>query len=161
MKTKEKKSTVKLYVVTTDSFGDVVKATIESTDAKPYGTGFRTTKRLLGFRCSTNVSSKQAATTPAEAIEIAIAERLAKRDSYKKRVAELENEIEVIRALDTPSVYCTTYCNHGHRLSDGKPVGHECYVLPPKALAAERADNFELAARLIDAAKPLKGHGGL
>ena len=34
-------------------------------------------------------------------------------------------------------VYCTSYCNQGHRLSDGKPVGHECYVLPPEALRAE------------------------
>ena len=58
-------------------------------------------------------------------------------------------------------VYCTTYCNHGHRLSDGKPVNHECYVLPPAALEAERAGDFDLAARLVVAAKPLKTHGGV
>lgn len=58
-------------------------------------------------------------------------------------------------------VYCTTYCNHGHVLDNGKPVNHECYVLPPAALAAERAGDFELADRLITAAKPLKIHGGV
>ena len=46
-------------------------------------------------------------------------------------------------------IYCTSYCNFGHRLSDGKPVDHECYILPPAALEAEREDNYELACELI------------
>jgi hypothetical protein len=53
-------------------------------------------------------------------------------------------------------VYCTTYCNFGHRLSDGKPVAHECYVLPPRALEAERAGNYKLAISILEAAKPLR-----
>jgi hypothetical protein len=52
-------------------------------------------------------------------------------------------------------VYCTTYCNRGHRLSDGKPVAHECCVLPPRALEAERAGDYELAISILEAAKPL------
>lgn len=59
------------------------------------------------------------------------------------------------------SVYCTTYCNHGHRLSDGKPVDHECHVLPPKALQAEREGDYERAAELIRAARPLPVHRGV
>lgn len=57
--------------------------------------------------------------------------------------------------------YCTTYCNHGHRLSDGKPVDHECYVLPPKALEAEREGDYERAIELIQAAKSLRVHRGV
>ncbi len=52
-------------------------------------------------------------------------------------------------------LYVTTYCNFAHDLADGKPVAHECYVLPPKALAAERQDNFALAITIIQQAKPL------
>ena len=58
-------------------------------------------------------------------------------------------------------VYCTTYCNHGHRTSDGKPVGHECHVLPPKAIQAEREGDYEHAIELIQAAKPLRVHRGV
>ena len=39
--------------------------------------------------------------------------------------------------------YCTTFCNRPHRLSDGKPVQHECYILNPKALQLEREGRFE------------------
>lgn len=53
-------------------------------------------------------------------------------------------------------IYCTSYCNQGHRLSDGKPVQHECYVLPPAALQAERDGNTDEVIRLIQAAKPLR-----
>lgn len=34
-------------------------------------------------------------------------------------------------------IYCTSYCNQGHRVKDGMPVDHECRVIPPKALKAE------------------------
>lgn len=57
-------------------------------------------------------------------------------------------------------VYCTTYCNKGHDTQDGKPVGHVCYVLPPKAIEAERADNISLALALIEQAQPLPMHQG-
>lgn len=50
-------------------------------------------------------------------------------------------------------VYATTFCNRGHRTSDGKPVDHECCVLPPAAIAAERAGKFERASELIDRAR--------
>ena len=35
--------------------------------------------------------------------------------------------------------YCTTFCNKAHRLSDGKPLEHECYIIPPRLLKLERA----------------------
>lgn len=57
-------------------------------------------------------------------------------------------------------IYTTSYCNKGHRLSDGVPVKHECYVLPVGMLLAEIDDNFELVNELLEQAKPLKRHIG-
>jgi hypothetical protein len=34
-------------------------------------------------------------------------------------------------------IYCTTFCNFAHDLKTGRPVGHECYILPPKDLRRE------------------------
>ncbi len=51
------------------------------------------------------------------------------------------------------AIYCTTYCNRGHRLHDGKPVDHECVILPPAMLVAERFDDFDEARRLLAKAK--------
>lgn len=59
------------------------------------------------------------------------------------------------------SIYCTTFCNSGHRLTDGKPVDHECYVLPPAALEAERKNDFESAWAIIEAVRPLRPHRGV
>lgn len=56
--------------------------------------------------------------------------------------------------------YCTTYCNQPHSLSTGRPLNHECYVLPPHALALEQRGAYEAAQRRIAAAKPLRVHSG-
>ncbi len=53
------------------------------------------------------------------------------------------------RRLQDAQIYCTTYCNHGHRLGDGRPVDHECRKIPPAALRAEMAGDFELAISLM------------
>lgn len=45
--------------------------------------------------------------------------------------------------------YLTTYCNRAHCLDTGKPVNHECRVLPPAALEAERQGLLSEALRLI------------
>jgi len=39
---------------------------------------------------------------------------------------------------DEPEVYCTSFCNKGHRMRDGMPIDHECYVIPPTLLRLER-----------------------
>lgn len=51
-------------------------------------------------------------------------------------------------------VYCTTYCNHGHRLSDGMPVEHECRVIPPAALKAEMEGDYQGAITIMGANRP-------
>lgn len=53
--------------------------------------------------------------------------------------------------------YVTSYCNHAHRVSDGKPIAHECHILPAAALKAEMADNIPLACELIQQAKIASG----
>jgi hypothetical protein len=50
-------------------------------------------------------------------------------------------------------VYCTSYCNHGHDTRTGKPVGHECRVIPPAAIQAERDGNYELAIEILSKGK--------
>lgn len=39
-------------------------------------------------------------------------------------------------------IYCTSFCNFGHSLKTGRPIGHECYILDPKALQAERDGTY-------------------
>jgi hypothetical protein len=61
-------------------------------------------------------------------------------------------------------IYVTTFCNFGHRLSDGKPVDHECYILSPAALRAEREGDYERAIELQQLAWKKSGrriHKGL
>jgi hypothetical protein len=65
------------------------------------------------------------------------------------------------RSVDAAPIYTTTYCNHGHEIEGGRPVGHECYVLPPAAIRAEMRGDFDSAADLIRRAQPLRIHGGV
>lgn len=57
------------------------------------------------------------------------------------------------------TAYSTSYCNHPHRVKDGKPINHECYILPPKALAAEMADDMKSAISLIEDGKKYLAFG--
>lgn len=57
--------------------------------------------------------------------------------------------------------YVTTFCNHPHRTSDGKPIGHECYVLPTEVLVAERNGNTSRALEVLNGWKKRKVHKGL
>ena len=47
------------------------------------------------------------------------------------------------------ALYFSSFCNQPHRMSDGKPVGHECYVLPTEALCAERDGDVPRAQRVL------------
>ena len=57
--------------------------------------------------------------------------------------------------------YCTSFCNHPHRLSDGKPLGHECYVLPTEALYAEQRGDMDRAQAVLAAWTKRRVHHGL
>lgn len=35
-------------------------------------------------------------------------------------------------------VYCTSFCNYGHYVDTGRPIGHECFIIPPAFLLLER-----------------------
>ena len=58
-------------------------------------------------------------------------------------------------------IYCTTFCNHPHRLSDGKPLGHVCYVLPTEALYAEQRGDFDRAQEVLNSWTKRREHHGL
>lgn len=53
-----------------------------------------------------------------------------------------------------PEIYCSTYCNFGHRMKDGRPVEHECRVIPPAALRAERAGDYDKAIEIMGKGTP-------
>ena len=57
--------------------------------------------------------------------------------------------------------YVTTFCNHAHRVVDGKPIGHECFVLPTEVLVAEKNGNTARALEVLGAWKKRKVHKGL
>lgn len=38
---------------------------------------------------------------------------------------------------DSGAVYCTSFCNQGHNTKNGRPVGHECYILNVALLRME------------------------
>jgi hypothetical protein len=55
------------------------------------------------------------------------------------------------------AIYCTSFCNHGHDLETGRPVGHECYILNPRALKAERDGDVEKSQKLWTEGRIVRG----
>jgi hypothetical protein len=50
----------------------------------------------------------------------------------------------------TPSrFYVSTYCNFAHRVRDGKPINHECIIIPPAALRAEMEGDYTRAQEIL------------
>lgn len=45
--------------------------------------------------------------------------------------------------------YVTTFCNFAHDLDDGKPIAHECWILPKNALEYERRGEHASAHEAI------------
>lgn len=50
-----------------------------------------------------------------------------------------------------PAIYQTSYCNRGHNLKTGRPIQHECRIIPPSALKLERAGHVEQAIAIMRA----------
>ncbi len=57
--------------------------------------------------------------------------------------------------------YVTTFCNFAHRLVDGKPLDHECFVLPTEALEAERKGDNTRAQFVLSNWKKRRQHNGI
>lgn len=69
---------------------------------------------------------------------------------------DVRPSVKVWDFMDMPGVrlmatkfYVTSYCNFAHRLSDGSPIRHECYVLPPESLKAEMEGDYEKAIDIL------------
>ena len=54
-------------------------------------------------------------------------------------------------ALKLEDIYVSTFCNFAHRLVDGKPIEHECRVLPPRALQHEIQGDIPGAIAILQA----------
>lgn len=52
------------------------------------------------------------------------------------------------------------FCMRRHRLRDGKPVDHECLILPPRALRAEQSGDLWTAMALIQGEARVR-HAGI
>jgi hypothetical protein len=50
---------------------------------------------------------------------------------------------------DKSGFYVTTFCNFAHSLRTGRPIGHECHILPVAALEAERNGDMDTAIEIL------------
>jgi hypothetical protein len=51
-------------------------------------------------------------------------------------------------------VYATTFCNRGHYMATGRPIGHECRIIPPAALRAEYDGDIARAQEILSRTPP-------
>jgi hypothetical protein len=79
----------------------------------------------------------------------------------KKTDAQIGREVDAILAGGERPIYAyvTSYCNHAHRMSDGKPIKHECRIIPPRALKLEREGDIRGAIDVLMHA-PFRHHTG-
>jgi len=52
-------------------------------------------------------------------------------------------------AAKEKKTYVTTFCNFPHDVNTGRPINHECYILPPAALKAEMEGDYETAQEIL------------
>lgn len=45
--------------------------------------------------------------------------------------------------------YVTSFCNFPHWVDNGRPIGHECHILPPAMLRAEYDGDTEAALEAL------------
>jgi hypothetical protein len=57
--------------------------------------------------------------------------------------------------------WCSRFCGKKHRVRDGKPVGHECFVLPAEAVFAESRGDDRRAASIMALWKDRRPHKGI
>lgn len=56
---------------------------------------------------------------------------------------------DIVTRESLPGAYVSTYCNFAHAMKDGKPINHECRVLPPAVLRLERNDLIPAAIAIL------------
>ena len=54
--------------------------------------------------------------------------------------------------------YVSTFCNFAHNKKTGRPIGHECVIIPPAALKAEMAGDYDKANAIM---QRKRAHGAL
>lgn len=61
-------------------------------------------------------------------------------------------------------LYLTSFCNRLHCMRTGRPIEHECFLLPPAALRAEREDQISKSVSILAEARAegrLRRHRGI
>ena len=53
----------------------------------------------------------------------------------------------------TSGFYVSTYCNFAHDTKTGRPIDHECIIIPPKALRAEMDGDISGAIEILNVAR--------
>ena len=83
-------------------------------------------------------------------------------EEYRPRFDELLTAMEKEPQPATAhGIYVTSYCNKPHFLADGRPVEHECYVLPAAALVAERDGDIAKATDIMGRWTNRREHAGV
>jgi hypothetical protein len=54
---------------------------------------------------------------------------------------------------DDGKFYVSTYCNFAHDIATGRPMNHECVVIPSAALQAEMDGDFDKAIEIMKASR--------
>jgi hypothetical protein len=57
--------------------------------------------------------------------------------------------------------YCHSFCGKPHRIDDGRPVEHACFVLPAEAVAAEAKGDRSRSDFLLEKWNKRRPHNGL
>jgi len=74
----------------------------------------------------------------------------------KHTYAAICRYINNTEGVEPGDFYVTTYCNFAHRLIDGQPIDHNCFVLPPAALMAERGGDVPKGVEILNLFTPLR-----
>jgi hypothetical protein len=54
-----------------------------------------------------------------------------------------------------------SFCGNVHKMDDGRPVDHKCFILPTEALVAERDGDMKRSWQIMQGWKNRRPHNGL
>lgn len=88
-------------------------------------------------------------------------ERTCQQLGIKHTYAAIGRFLNNTENVEPGDFFVTTFCNCAHRLIDGQPIGHNCFVLPPAALVTERDGNYPKARELLNLFRPFRQAKGV
>jgi len=113
------------------------------------------TFKVVATKIATSLAKGTASKEPVEI------ERTCEQLGVKHTYAAISRYLNNTEGVQPGDFYVTTYCNCAHRIIDGQPIGHNCFVLPPGALIAERDGDFPKAKELLNLFRPFRQASGV